>query len=342
MADVIANGITWAYPAALDPAATAVEVMLYKQATDRHMTYSVATTRLATALVDSVGESNRTYLKTVFVGIALYALLPRQVIDAMITKHGVFTGDDIAKLRAPLSSPLMWLFGLVGHQEKYLLASQRLTRIGQGETPFKYFEMFLETVKGFPLVLHCMTPYVANPGIRTQSLATLFPFLEGMLPVLLKNNPGSPFTGAAVRPPRNCPNRRTNRRLNPATARSHSPASPHNTRWSPQGPVAYSASSSASPSPDPSQAEIIRLHGIIADMVGSPSRDAHFGMPVPPTEYPNASLFSESRPRANYCWLHGWNNTHPGTTCKVMGQNPAYIHAISMRLAQMALAVILA
>jgi len=45
MADVIANGdppnirarITWAYPAPLDPAATAVEVMLYKQATDRHM-----------------------------------------------------------------------------------------------------------------------------------------------------------------------------------------------------------------------------------------------------------------------------------------------------------------
>jgi hypothetical protein len=44
MADVIANGdppnirarITWNYPAALDPQANAVEVMLYKQATDRH------------------------------------------------------------------------------------------------------------------------------------------------------------------------------------------------------------------------------------------------------------------------------------------------------------------
>jgi hypothetical protein len=82
MADVIANGdppnirarITWAYPATL--------------ATDRQMSYSVATTRLSTALVDSVGESNKTYLKTGFVGIALCALLPRQVIDAMITKHG--------------------------------------------------------------------------------------------------------------------------------------------------------------------------------------------------------------------------------------------------------------
>ncbi len=54
------------YPAALDPAATAVEVMLYKQATDMHMAYCVATTRLATALVDSVGETNKTYLKTFF------------------------------------------------------------------------------------------------------------------------------------------------------------------------------------------------------------------------------------------------------------------------------------
>jgi hypothetical protein len=106
MADVIANGdppdirarITWAFPAPIDPAATAAVVMLYKQATDRHMAYSVATTRLSTALVDSVGESNKTYLKAVFAGIALYALLPRQVIDAMMIKHGVFTGDDINRL----------------------------------------------------------------------------------------------------------------------------------------------------------------------------------------------------------------------------------------------------
>jgi hypothetical protein len=158
MADIIANGdspnirarITWTYPAALDPAATAVEVMLYKQATDMHMAYSVTTTRLATALVDSVGEFNRTYLKTAFAGIALYALLPRQVIDAMITKNGIFTGNDIAKLRAPLSSPLMSLSGLVGHQEKYLLASQRLTRSGQGKH-LSISRCFSRKLKVFPL-----------------------------------------------------------------------------------------------------------------------------------------------------------------------------------------------
>ncbi len=91
MADVLANGdppnirgrIAWGPPPPLDPAATAVEIMLYKQATDRHQAYNVASTCLSTALVDSVGESNKTYLKTVFAGVALYALLPRQVIGTM-------------------------------------------------------------------------------------------------------------------------------------------------------------------------------------------------------------------------------------------------------------------
>jgi hypothetical protein len=144
MADVMANGdapnirarITWNYPGPMNNAATSAQVMLYKQATDRHMAYSVATTRLSTTLVDSVGDSNKTYLKTVFAGITLYALLPRQVIDAMTTKHGVLTGDGISRLRAPLSNPLLSLSGLVSHQKKYLLVSQRLTRSGEGETPF--------------------------------------------------------------------------------------------------------------------------------------------------------------------------------------------------------------
>jgi hypothetical protein len=170
-----------------------------------------------------------------------------------------------------------------------------------------------------------MTPYyAANTGSHTQSLATLFPFLEGMLPFLLKNDPGSPFSGAVTKAntptksPRNRPNRRANRSLRSANVRSNAPAYPSTTRWSPHGPVAMSAASTSSSEPDRAQAqnvaEIAPLYGIIADMVGSPSQDAHFGMPVPPTNYPNATLFSESRPRAHYCWLHGWNNTHPGTT----------------------------
>ena len=52
--------------------------------------------------------------------------------------------------------------------------------------------------------------------------------------------------------------------------------------------------------------------------------DAHFGMPVPQP----ITAFSASRPREFYCWLHGWNNTHHGPTCKIMGSNTAYTHAM--------------
>ncbi len=160
--------------------------------------------------------------------------------------------------------------------------------------------MFLDKLKGFPLVLHSMAPYyAANPGIRTQTLATHFPFLEEMLPFVVCNDPTT-------------------------------------TCWSPHGPVAMSAASSSSYEPDPAHAlnaaVIDRLNGIIAEMVGSSSKNAYFGMSVPPTTYPNTTLLSESRtnflttnpPRAHYCWLHGWNNTHPGARCNVMEQNPAY------------------
>jgi hypothetical protein len=48
-------------------------------------------------------------------------------------------------------------------------------------------------------------------------------------------------------------------------------------------------------------------------------------MPVPsqPT-----TVFSASRPREFYCWLHGWNNTHHGSKCKIMGSNTAYTHGM--------------
>jgi hypothetical protein len=188
--------------------------------------------------------------------------------------------------------------------------------------------MFLETVKGFPpcAALH-------DPVLRRQSR---YPHPEPRNTLLIsrRNAPVPSKERSRIPVHRPC----CHQAQHPAPAKSPQPSpqpwpQPAYCTLSlpvipPQHTVAYSASSSTSPSPDPSQAEIIRLHGIIADMVGSPSRDAHLGMPVPPTEYPNATLFSESRPRANYCWLHGWNNTHPGTTCKVMGQNPAYTHAM--------------
>jgi hypothetical protein len=81
----------------------------------------------------------------------------------------------------------------------FLLASQRLTRSGQGETPYHYFELiYLVTVAGFPLVALAMMGYYSRyPAIAQQNLSTLFPFLDDMKDHLTKTDPASPFSGAA-------------------------------------------------------------------------------------------------------------------------------------------------
>jgi hypothetical protein len=139
---------------------------------------------------------------------------------------------------------------------------------------------------------------------KTLRPSSLFPFLEGMLPLLVRNDSSSPFSGAVTKanthtkPSRNRPNRRANRSPKPANVRPHATVSPPTTRWSPHGPVAMSSAFYPSSEPNPANAlnvaEIARLNGIIADMVGSPSMDAYFGMSVPPTTYPNCQDYTET------------------------------------------------
>ena len=58
--------------------------------------------------------------------------------------------------------------------DSFLLASQRLTRSGQGETDYRYFELFLESVSGFPSVPASMAGYYTTyPAILQPSLAKL-------------------------------------------------------------------------------------------------------------------------------------------------------------------------
>jgi hypothetical protein len=49
-------------------------------------------------------------------------------------------------------------------------------------------------------------------------------------------------------------------------------------------------------------------------------QSASFDMPVAQ----QATLLSSARPRKFYCWLYGWNNTHHGTTCKIIGADAPY------------------
>jgi hypothetical protein len=93
----------------------------------------------------------------------------------------IVTSDDISKLRDPLSrAPTLTSFAdLAGHMDSFLLASQHLTRSGQGETNYRHFELFLETVvSGFTSVPAIMAGYYTQyPAILQQSVVTLSSFL---------------------------------------------------------------------------------------------------------------------------------------------------------------------
>ena len=312
-------------------AASAV-VNIHRMAVAKHQDYSFASTTLTTALLASIGEANEDTLRTTFPALAPYMLIPRQIVDTMLAKHGVVTGDDVSKLLLPLSQPLTALSDLTKHMSSFLLASQRLTRSGQGETPYNYFKLFLETVSAFPSVGMCMTTYYsAHPAIINQSLATLFPHLENMKDYLLKADPGTPFSGLAQqgRLTRKQRRERANQPKNKGNPTNTNPRTQVRTpRWSPNGPTLLAATPAPTPATTadyaPYIAEIQRLQAVLTAQAQSPYPDAHFGMPVPQP----ITAFSASRPREFYCWLHGWNNTHHGPTCKIMGSNTSYTHAM--------------
>jgi hypothetical protein len=80
----------------------------------------------------------------------------------------------------------------------FLLTFQRLTRSGQGQTPYHYFELYLVTVAGFPLVALAMMGYYARyPAIAQQNV---FPFMDDMKDHLTKTDPASPSLGAVKGP----------------------------------------------------------------------------------------------------------------------------------------------
>ncbi len=192
-----------------------------------------------------------------------------------------------------------------------------------------FFKLFLETVSCFPSVALCMPGYyVQYPAILQQSLATLFPYLEKMQDRLVRSDSASPFSGAAKGNTVKTQKAKKSAQRPPRThGKQHQHPNP--TRWGPNGPVVFYA---AAPPPTPIMPTDVawciienqRLNTALAAMGGSSSVSGHFGMPVPPIPPANAYLSSTPKPRPYFCWLHGYNNTHNGCNCNVMGANREY------------------
>ncbi len=60
--------------------------------------------------------------------VPVYSLSPRQIVDAMFTKHGQTTGPDLQKLRDPLLKLLPALAELETHMNLFMLAHGKRTR----------------------------------------------------------------------------------------------------------------------------------------------------------------------------------------------------------------------
>jgi hypothetical protein len=133
-------------PATLDPAATAVELSAWKLEMDMHFAYTLTQNALSLALMD------KTLLKVEFTPTPLHFLTPRQIIHYMFKKYAALTGPDLKKLRTPLYEPLQAVAELETHMGKFVLASLKLLATGHGEDPYRYFKLFMESIKGFPLI----------------------------------------------------------------------------------------------------------------------------------------------------------------------------------------------
>ncbi len=58
-------------------------------------TSTLASKALAKVLLDSIGPKNQVLLKTLHPTLKIYALAPRQIVDAMFDKHGIPQSEDI-------------------------------------------------------------------------------------------------------------------------------------------------------------------------------------------------------------------------------------------------------
>jgi hypothetical protein len=69
-------------------------VSIYREEVIRHTDYILASKALAKALLNSIGDKHQVLLKTLHPTLKIYSLTPRQIVDAMVAKHGIPVGES--------------------------------------------------------------------------------------------------------------------------------------------------------------------------------------------------------------------------------------------------------
>ena len=319
-------------PAAHANNAAGAAVSLFKQELDAHVSYTIAKAALTAALLASIGTDNKTYLEATMHPVPVYSLSPRQIVEAMFLQHGQTTGPDLQKLRDPLLKLLPAMAELETHMNLFMLASVKLTASGHGENPYRYFEMFLESVKGFPVIRQQLPGFfTAYPTVNRQTITVLFPFLRPLITHMMAESSASPFSGAATAPPKTTPNRRQKQRKTGKERKQQWG------QWTAYGQPAFpshcaGAFQQAQTPPlflgqDREAAYVAELQRCYAAMATTAPAEHVFAA----TQHTwNQNGFSAGgtsvspRPRKFYCGLHGWNNSHDSPQCNVMAKDPSY------------------
>jgi hypothetical protein len=276
---------------------------------------------LNVALLASIGPDNKVLLQAVYNPTPIYALAPFQIVEAVFQEHGFLAGADLGRLRAPLQEPLPALADLERHMNKFMLASKKLTQAGQGKQPFEYFEAFLETVQAFPVVAGSMsTYYAAQPTVDLRTIDSLFPYLKSQHPYMLRTSGVSPFSGAATTPAvQATKTKKTKKAKRPVwgpNGAKRAPYHPGNFSCGAQGPHGSQWD------PQLAMDEIQRLNALLvqsnANVAAAMMADRFSAYST------NTGSSLRTVPSVFYCFCHGYNISHHGSTCKVMAQDPGY------------------
>jgi hypothetical protein len=192
-----------------------------------------------------------------------------------------------------------------------MLASIKLTASGHGGNPYRYFEMFLQSVKGF-LVLRQHLPgfFTAYPMVNQQTITVLLAFLRPLITHMMAESNASPtiFRGSNCSPqayPESSPE--AAQRKNPKGRK------PDWNTWTSPGQPAFplhfpgALHQAQTPPAFLGQdreaayvAEIQRCYALIA----TPAAPEHVFAAAQNTWNQNGSSVL-SRPRRYYCGLHG-------------------------------------
>jgi hypothetical protein len=136
----------------------------HRMETKAAMAFMAAWVTLTTALIESIGDHNRTSISHPIYETTL--LTPTDIVTQMTALHSNYTQLDIDHLRAPLIVALPALTDFRPHVANFRQALAALNRAGQLPLPLEQFQMFRNTLTAFPHFFPYITSYtIARPQL---------------------------------------------------------------------------------------------------------------------------------------------------------------------------------